>query len=552
MYNPKEAEEAFCGKWKATFTPISAAGSEGEIRRGYLSAYAHKKGDLYIKPDTKRISFTQGETVDFDAMRNGNNIDQQVDWSIGGPMRIDSQGVAEIATSDSDYAGNYTVTATLGGGGGGPPVSVTAAADGNGNGANQAGPNQDRTQATAEFIPTAVQSISAKGKTSTADDVKTIYTAVDSEILFEATAQPAGGFLPPLPTWSADAENGDCELQQAETLCYVKFKEPGTYTVKARCGDDDDWEKMEVKVCDVGLQPVTSRSPSLADKGRICLNAQDEYKKAKFEVTVKPEGTTAEVTQDDDASDADITLSKNTLQDGDTFLVEQNGETGTYVIELEHNDCSNCTDTYTETVFKFVPFLSYVSYEVPEDFVWIGDIDRTWGPPDYRKDVGLYIETNSSSPRVDYKCIGGGPEDKLTGTEYTIGIIGDATGMDAEFGIKTEPAGAYDAEVGAAVNGSFNGELAIDYGTASWQCLVKIDGATLWKVNKNINNYKETGAWTENKTGNVIFTVGELGGSVSCVSHTCTQKKAGTRTPQKGSVDATYGVTIRGFEIVTP
>ena len=134
----------------------------------------------------------------------------------------------------------------------------------------------------------------------------------------------------------------------------------GEYTITAASDDlTSESDTMTLKVVNVGLQKISGlRSPALADAGRICLNAQDEYKKAKFKATVKPEGTTAKVSST--GYDANVNVSgassgvdTNNLMNGDEIWVEEAGETGTYEITLEHKDCSDSTDTYSETVFEF-------------------------------------------------------------------------------------------------------------------------------------------------------------------------------------------------------
>jgi len=86
--------------------------------------------------------------------------------------------------------------------------------------------------------------------------VKTVYTPVDKKIRFDAAAQPSGGFPSDEPDWNVSGGTDERETTIDKALCYVKFKKPGTYTVKAHCGDDDDGEEMEVVVVKVDVAKI--------------------------------------------------------------------------------------------------------------------------------------------------------------------------------------------------------------------------------------------------------------------------------------------------------
>ena len=329
--DPSTAYTSYSGSFWGKVKKIPEGDGEegGPIIKPYsVSVSGSEEGGLRVVPDSAAVAFTDGTSEDYTAKKNDNTVTADT-WSISGGSATDinGSGTATLQSSDPDDAASYTVTA-----------------------------EKDGDSATAQFIPTAVGSVSGGGKSATMSSPTTEITVPVGETITFQASSTSGEFPSGQPTWNVSGSGTDYTIDGKE--CEVTFSQASADSsdykiVKARCGDDDVWKTLEVLVCDVGLQSITSRSPSLEYKGRICLNAQDEYKKAKFEVTVKPEGTTAAVTQDDGASDADITLSKTTLQDGDTFLVEQNGETGKYVIEHEHNGCSDCTDTYSETVFEF-------------------------------------------------------------------------------------------------------------------------------------------------------------------------------------------------------
>jgi len=102
----------------------------------------------------------------------------------------------------------------------------------------------------------------------------------------------------------------------------------------------------------VGLEPVDAgNKPELA-KGRICLNAQAEYKKAKWKAIVLPEGTKATVT----AVSGGVSVPSGTsLSNGNTFWVEGGTTTGDYTIKIAHNSLPDiCKETKGEKAFKFI------------------------------------------------------------------------------------------------------------------------------------------------------------------------------------------------------
>jgi hypothetical protein len=105
-------------------------------------------------------------------------------------------------------------------------------------------------------------------------------------------------------------------------------------------------EPMKVEV---GLEPLPHDIATLA-AGRICINAQDKYKKAKWRAIVKPADTTATVT----VVSGGVTVTGGTgLSDGATFEVEGTS-VGDYELKIVHNTFATCTDTAVNTVFRFV------------------------------------------------------------------------------------------------------------------------------------------------------------------------------------------------------
>jgi len=136
----------------------------------------------------------------------------------------------------------------------------------------------------------------------------------------------------------------------------------GTKTVQAwmhRVGGE--WcasDTRTLKVVKVELECVghPDGCTALADE-RICINAQDCYKKTKWKATeVKPSGTTAAVSSTGTAA---VTFAgidgsvPSALSEGDEFWVIEAGETGDYEITLTHNDYGDCPDTFSDYVFEF-------------------------------------------------------------------------------------------------------------------------------------------------------------------------------------------------------
>jgi hypothetical protein len=108
---------------------------------------------------------------------------------------------------------------------------------------------------------------------------------------------------------------------------------------------------LDVKAFSVGLEAVPSGNKPELESGRICLNAQPEYKKAKWKVTVLPEGTTATVTP---VSGGVIVSDGAHLTNDQTCWALGGTVTGNYTNKITHDMCNLCTATNSEKVFKFV------------------------------------------------------------------------------------------------------------------------------------------------------------------------------------------------------
>jgi len=148
------------------------------------------------------------------------------------------------------------------------------------------------------------------------------------------------------------------------------YDEGGNYTVTLRvtdnddpdccggdpnCEDHQDEDSQTVDVVDVDLAKLPSGCSPDLPPGRICINAQDCYKKAKWKAIIKGGGT-AHVT-----STGPVTVTFQgingsnpaSLSNNDEFWAVGGTEIGIYAITITHNDLSTCTDTDDEKVFKF-------------------------------------------------------------------------------------------------------------------------------------------------------------------------------------------------------
>ncbi len=106
----------------------------------------------------------------------------------------------------------------------------------------------------------------------------------------------------------------------------------------------------EVSITGIENKPP-NQQPNINLSPKICANAQDHYKKAKWKVVVKPVGTTASITTENNDI---ISISPTTVSDGDIVEVTAtgNGE-GTYKLNITHDDVPTVTATGESTVFRF-------------------------------------------------------------------------------------------------------------------------------------------------------------------------------------------------------
>jgi hypothetical protein len=160
---------------------------------------------------------------------------------------------------------------------------------------------------------------------------------------------------------------GDGYTDAGEVVSHA-YESGGSYTVELtvldsdhdECNEDceDHWDTAtrDIRVLEVGLEAIaTGNTPDL-ENGRMCFNAQEEYKKAKWKAIVKGDGT-ARVSSTGDVSVGFAGIDgsdPSALADGDEFWVNSPSEPGTYEITIVHNDLSACTGSDGELVFRFV------------------------------------------------------------------------------------------------------------------------------------------------------------------------------------------------------
>ncbi|MDA3833466.1 MAG: hypothetical protein PF495_08715, partial [Spirochaetales bacterium] len=188
------------------------------------------------------------------------------------------------------------------------------------------------------------------------------YIAVDEELTLYA--KEVDSETPVLVEWElVEGEETDVTLDPASgTTTTFSATKAGVYDIAANRPDDSrentEGKTTTVNVLEVALEKlqVDEQDPQL-DGGLICINAQDEYKKAKWKVTIKPENTYATVTIESGnvSFDGDYNVDSEggiVLSDGNIFWVK--GEnTCEYELKISHQDNNNINAEDGSTVFEF-------------------------------------------------------------------------------------------------------------------------------------------------------------------------------------------------------
>jgi len=161
-----------------------------------------------------------------------------------------------------------------------------------------------------------------------------------------------------LATWNS-AQPYSVDNPQLVPFSWVYFSStiPGVYTVKGQRGNDENISNISrITVADVSLEPKSAGNNNL-EPGRICINAQVEYKVATWEVVVKPDHLTATVTLATD--NIKFVMHDNdsqTVNNGDALFImhKSDGQLGEYNLKIQLDDNPNIKSEHSEIIFEFV------------------------------------------------------------------------------------------------------------------------------------------------------------------------------------------------------
>ncbi len=162
--------------------------------------------------------------------------------------------------------------------------------------------------------------------------------------------------------------DGDVLSADPELICTGEFNTPSAAeddkTIQVTVDynviydpDDDNGDVVDtdshdfsvnLTVVEVGLEPISVDNRPLIEPGRICLNAQSEYEIARWEATVRPDGTEAWVYY----CDSHLVVGPGETTSGTFDIMPNTRETGEYEITLKHKLLDSCTAKGNETVFK--------------------------------------------------------------------------------------------------------------------------------------------------------------------------------------------------------
>lgn len=105
-------------------------------------------------------------------------------------------------------------------------------------------------------------------------------------------------------------------------------------------------------VARVDLEAIETVADSLLENGLICLNAQDEYKNARWKAIIKPAGLYGEVTSSAEVSILNIEQEPLVVADGDPFDIKGNN-TGPYELTIQLQEEPSIEGQRESFVFKF-------------------------------------------------------------------------------------------------------------------------------------------------------------------------------------------------------
>jgi hypothetical protein len=185
------------------------------------------------------------------------------------------------------------------------------------------------------------------------------------------------------------------------TLLTIHYVDPYGVTHPTACAQ----VQIPFKIYEVHFGPVSAGNNPDLPAGRICVNAQPQYKKAKYRVTqVLPDGS-ARVTVAPGSSVTDITFegingaNVNALVSGDEFWAIGNEQYGDYALKLVHNSCSDAQEIKGDSAFKFC---IYRGDTIP----WLEAKIASWGTYetwDYKD--GHYVNYSQSHQASNVKNV---------------------------------------------------------------------------------------------------------------------------------------------------
>lgn len=303
-----------------------------------------------------------------------------------------------------------------------------------------------------------------------------------------------------------------------------------------------------VTVFKVELQPVAAgNTPDLAN-GRICINAQAAYKKAKWKVIVKPFGTATVA-----PLSGGVTVSGGAgLSDGATFWVEGGTTVGDYEISITHDSLATCSATAGEKVFKFIKSISYGLQNITLDLGWqdtgLPGGYSSGGPPSYVPHA--YNWDLGTIPTIDFYTISADGTFRSSGADFTVIL-------NATFGVETSPvAGLYSGDVSAEDTCTSTGNMRAEYGVAYYSLKEFVDGNPLLGIGppgptSTAAGDVQTTSWSTRKSATTNFTVGAMDGTLTVEAHSCSQRDPFDATTISG-VQATQSNQMSDFQIVAP
>jgi len=176
---------------------------------------------------------------------------------------------------------------------------------------------------------------------------------INEEVTFTATIDPDNSQYYDCINWNIGGTG---------KIVTKSWEDPDTYTVTASACSGDTSQNYQIDIeapTSVGLAPISVLN---LDPGLICRNAQDDYKKAKWQVTIEGCGT---ANVEDDGGYVTVTFegyngsNPSALINGDYFYVNAPGSNvGDYKIKLTSNNDASLTSTGESYVFKFISGLA--------------------------------------------------------------------------------------------------------------------------------------------------------------------------------------------------